>query len=228
MAAPPNFEKGQSTYKPPRFNGQYYAWWKTRMHNFIMDEDSELWDIICDSPHFPMKKLEETGPMVPKDRKEYSDIDRKAIEKNYRAKKILVCGIGPNEYNRVLACDTAKEMWEALQTAHEGTTQIKQSNIDMLTTEYELLRMKDNDSIQDMPTRFTSIINELHSLGDVIPRNKLVRKILSVLHSSWESKVNTITEAKDLQTLTMDVLIGNLKTYEMKKKKDSGRKKPKK
>ncbi|XP_070010347.1 uncharacterized protein [Nicotiana sylvestris] len=104
-----------------------------------MVEDSKLWDIICDGPYVPMKKLGETGPMVPKDRKEYSDIDRKDVEKNYHAKKIMV----------------------------------KQSKIDMLTTEYELFRMKDNESIQDMHTRFTSIINKLHSLGDVIPRNML-------------------------------------------------------
>ncbi|XP_070007795.1 uncharacterized protein [Nicotiana sylvestris] len=143
------------------------------MHDFMIAEDSELWEIICDGPHVPMKKLEETGPLVPKGRREYIDIDRKVIEKNYRAKKILMCGIGPDEYNRVSACDTAKEIWEALQTAHEGTTQVKQSKIDMLTTEYELFRMKDDASIQNMHTKFTSIINELHSLGDVIPRNKL-------------------------------------------------------
>ncbi|XP_070013019.1 uncharacterized protein [Nicotiana sylvestris] len=111
--------------------------------------------------------------MVPKDGKEYSDIDRKAVEKNYRTKKILVCGIGPDEYNRVSVCDSTKEIWEALQTPHEGTT-------------------------QDMHTRFASIINELHSLRDVIPRNKLIRKILNVLPGSWESKVNAVTEAKDL------------------------------
>ncbi|XP_070020017.1 uncharacterized protein [Nicotiana sylvestris] len=139
-----------------------------------------------------------------------------------------MCGIEPNEYNRVLTCDTAKEIWEALQITHEGTTQVKQSKIDMLTTEYELFRMKDDESIQDMHTRFTFIINELHSLGDVVPRNKLVRKILSVLPGSWESKVNAITKAKDLQTLTMDELIDNLKTYEMKIKKDSERREPKK
>ncbi|XP_075101018.1 uncharacterized protein LOC142176714 [Nicotiana tabacum] len=79
---------------------------------------------------------------------------------------------------------SAKEIWEAFQTAHEGTRQVKQSNIDMLTTEYELFRMKDDESIQDMHTRFTSIVNELHSLGEIIPRNKLVKKILSVLPSS--------------------------------------------
>ncbi|XP_019238088.1 PREDICTED: uncharacterized protein LOC109218192 [Nicotiana attenuata] len=87
--------------------------------------------------------------------------------------------------------------------------------------------MKDDESIQDMHTRFTSSINELHSLGDIIPRNKLVKKILSVLPGSWESKVNAITEAKDLQELTIDELVGNLKTYEMKKKKDNERREPK-
>ncbi|XP_070049612.1 uncharacterized protein [Nicotiana tomentosiformis] len=88
--------------------------------------------------------------------------------------------------------------------------------------------MKDDESIQDMHTRFTSIINELHYLGEIIPRNKLFRKILSVLPNSRESKVNASTEAKDLQKLTIDELIGNLKTYEMKKKKDHERREPKK
>ncbi|XP_075095130.1 uncharacterized protein LOC142173439 [Nicotiana tabacum] len=183
------------------------------MYDFIMVEDSELWDAICDGPFVPMKTIGEPAMNVPKTRKEYNDADRKAIEKNFRAKQILVCGIGLDEYNRISACQSAKEIWEALQTAHEGTTQVKQSKIDMLTTEYELFRMKDDASIQDMHTRFTSIINELHYLGEIIPRNKLVRKILSVLPGSWESKVNAITEAKDLQKLTIDKLIGNLKTY---------------
>ncbi|XP_075087726.1 uncharacterized protein LOC142169723 [Nicotiana tabacum] len=192
-----------------------------------MAEDSELWDVICDGPFVLMKTIKEPAVTVPKCRKEYSDADRKAIEKNFRAKKIHVFGIRPDEYNRISACQSAKEIWEAFQTAHKGTTQIKQSKIDMLTTEYELFRMKDDESIQDMHTRFTSIINELHSLGEIIPRNKLVRKILSVLLVSWESKVNAITEAKDLQKLTIDELIGNLKTYEMKKKKDHERREPK-
>ncbi|XP_075103751.1 uncharacterized protein LOC142178318 [Nicotiana tabacum] len=188
-----------------------------------MAEDSELWDVIYDRPFVPTKNLGDPAIAIPKTRKEFNAADQKAVEKNFRAKKILVCGIGPDEYNRISACQSAKKICEALQTTHEGTTKVKQSKIDMLTTEYELFRMKDDESIQDMHTRFTSIINELHSLGEIIPRNKLVRKILSVLPSSWESKVNAITEAKDLQELTIDELVGNLKIYEMKKKKKKKR-----
>ncbi|XP_075101076.1 uncharacterized protein LOC142176738 [Nicotiana tabacum] len=110
MATPPNHKEGQSTYRPPNFNGQYYGWWKTRMHDSIMAEDSELWDVICDGPFVPMKTIGEGTVIVPKTRKEYNDADRKAIEKNFRAKKILVCSIGPDEYNRFSACQSAKEI----------------------------------------------------------------------------------------------------------------------
>ncbi|XP_070003309.1 uncharacterized protein [Nicotiana sylvestris] len=198
------------------------------MHDFIMVEDSELWDVICGGPYVPTKVLEELPFSMLKTRKEYTDTYMKVVEKNFRAKKILVCGIGPDENNRISTCDTAKEIWDALQIANEGTTQVKQSKIDMLTTEYEIFRIKDDESIQDIHTRFTSIINELHSLGKTIPRNKLVRKILSILPSSWESNVNAITEAKELQELTIDELVGNLKTYEMKRKIDSERRESKK
>jgi len=29
------------------------------MHDFIMDEDSKLWDIILDGPHVPMNEVKE-------------------------------------------------------------------------------------------------------------------------------------------------------------------------
>ena len=49
---------------------------------------------------------------------------------------------------------------------------------------------------------------------------KQVRKILKILPKSWESKVDVITEAKDLMTLPMDEVIGNLQTYELNKSKE--------
>ncbi|XP_075100934.1 uncharacterized protein LOC142176685 [Nicotiana tabacum] len=118
------------------------------MHDFIMAKDFELWDVICDGPYIPTKNVRDLPLTMSKTRKEYTDADKKAVEKNFHTKKILV--------------------------------------------------------------------------------NKLVRNILSILSSSWEIKVNAITKAKDLQELTIDELVGNLKTYEMKSKIDSERREPKK
>ncbi|GKA91450.1 zf-CCHC domain-containing protein [Tanacetum coccineum] len=48
-----------------------------------------------------------------------------------------------------------------------------------------------------------------------------VRKFLRALPTKWHPKVTTIEESKDLSTLPLDELIGNLKVYEVVLEKDS-------
>ncbi|GJS97488.1 hypothetical protein Tco_0804456 [Tanacetum coccineum] len=48
-----------------------------------------------------------------------------------------------------------------------------------------------------------------------------VRKFLRDIHLKWRIKVTTIEESKDLTSLSLDELIGNLKVHEMIIKKDS-------
>ncbi|GJR26674.1 zf-CCHC domain-containing protein [Tanacetum coccineum] len=48
-----------------------------------------------------------------------------------------------------------------------------------------------------------------------------VRKFLRALHPKWRAKVTAIEESKNLTTLSLDELIGNLKVYEEVIKKDS-------
>ncbi|GKB74765.1 retrovirus-related pol polyprotein from transposon TNT 1-94 [Tanacetum coccineum] len=47
-----------------------------------------------------------------------------------------------------------------------------------------------------------------------------VRKFLRALHPKWRAKVTTIEESKDITSLSLDELIGNLKVHEMIIKKD--------
>ncbi|GJS56883.1 copia protein [Tanacetum coccineum] len=48
-----------------------------------------------------------------------------------------------------------------------------------------------------------------------------VRKFLRALHPKWHANVTAIEESKDLTSLSLDELIGNLKVYELIIKKDS-------
>ncbi|XP_047268124.1 uncharacterized protein LOC107871863 [Capsicum annuum] len=179
-----------------------------------MAKDSELMDIILDGPHVPVKKVKEgdVTKMVIKSRREFNEEDRKKIKKNYKAKKLLVCGIDPDKYKRISTFENTKEIWDCLKIAHEGTTNAKD-----LTTQYETFTMKEGETTQEMHTRFTSITNELNCLREIIPLYKKVRKILGGFPKSWESKLDVITEARNPKTLTMDELIGNLNTHELKK-----------
>ncbi|GJV90564.1 hypothetical protein Tco_1538377 [Tanacetum coccineum] len=48
-----------------------------------------------------------------------------------------------------------------------------------------------------------------------------IRKFLRALHPKWREKVTAIEESKDLTTLSLDELIGNIKVHKMIIKKDS-------
>jgi len=47
------------------------------------------------------------------------------MEKNAKAKKLLYFGLGPDGYTRISKCESAKDVWETIQVAHEGANQVK-------------------------------------------------------------------------------------------------------
>ncbi|XP_070039231.1 uncharacterized protein LOC142177091 [Nicotiana tabacum] len=158
MSVPPRINEGQSTIIPPLFNEKYYSWWKERMENFLMAEDYELWTIVKRGPLTPIKQNGQ-NKTVPKDSSEFVAEDFRMVEKNAKAKKILICGLGHDEYNCISASSNAKKIWNALQTSHEGTNQVKRSRIELIMWNYELFSVKEFELIQEMMTRFTIITN---------------------------------------------------------------------
>ncbi|GJY49088.1 hypothetical protein Tco_0439044 [Tanacetum coccineum] len=61
----------------------------------------------------------------------------------------------------------------------------------------------------------------LKALDEGYSSKNYVRKFLRALHPKWRAKVMAIEESKDLTSLSLDELIGNLKVHEMIIKKDS-------
>ncbi|GJU15496.1 putative reverse transcriptase domain-containing protein [Tanacetum coccineum] len=59
------------------------------------------------------------------------------------------------------------------------------------------------------------------ALDEGFSSKNYVRKFLWALHPKWRAKVMAIEESKDLTSLSLDELIGNLKVYEVIIKKDS-------
>ena len=109
----------------------------------------------------------------------------------------------------------AKQIWDKLEVTHEGTNQVKESRINMLVHDYEMFSMEIDESIPSMFTRFTNIINALKSLGKSYTNGEMVRKIIRSLPKGWQPKVTAIQEAKDLNTLELDKLMGSLMTHEI-------------
>ncbi|GJX15170.1 retrovirus-related pol polyprotein from transposon TNT 1-94 [Tanacetum coccineum] len=118
-------------------------------------------------------------------------------------------------------CNTAKEIWKTLLIIHQGNSQVKDNKIDLLVQQYEQFVISEDESIDSAFARFNTIITSLKALDEGYSSKNYVRKSLRVLHPKWRAKVTTIEKSKDLTSLSLDELIGNLKVHEMIIKKDS-------
>nr|GEX04575.1 UBN2 domain-containing protein [Tanacetum cinerariifolium] len=76
------------------------------------------------------------------------------------------------------------------------------------------------ESIDNAIAKFNGIITSLKALDESFSSKNCVRKFLRELHPKWRTKVMAIEETKNLTTLSLDKLIGNLKVYEEVIKKD--------
>ncbi|GKA34885.1 hypothetical protein Tco_0721314 [Tanacetum coccineum] len=70
-------------------------------------------------------------------------------------------------------------------------------------------------------TNIDNLSDAVISLDEGFSSKNCVRKFLRALHPKWRAKVTAIEESKNLTTLSLDELIGNLKVYEEVIKKDS-------
>ncbi|GJW07376.1 hypothetical protein Tco_1569799 [Tanacetum coccineum] len=72
----------------------------------------------------------------------------------------------------------------------------------------------EEESIDNAFAKFNTIITSLKALDEGFSSKNYVRKFLRALHPKWCAKVTAIEESKNLTTLSLDELIGNLKVYE--------------
>ncbi|KAH9672778.1 hypothetical protein KPL70_017862 [Citrus sinensis] len=74
--------------------------------------------------------------------------------------------------------------------------------------------MEQNESVYSMYTRFTEIVNTLGALGKTFSKSEKIKKIIRSLHKEWRQKRTAIEEAKNLNILPIDDLIGSFISYE--------------
>ncbi|GJU18627.1 retrovirus-related pol polyprotein from transposon TNT 1-94 [Tanacetum coccineum] len=110
------------------------------------------------------------------------------------------------------------DLWHVITN---GNSQVKDNKIDLLVQQYEQFVISEDEFIDSAFARFNTIITSLKALDEGYSSKNYVRKFLRALHPKWGAKVTMIEESKDLTSLSLDELIGNLKVHEMIIKKDS-------
>ncbi|GJR48669.1 hypothetical protein Tco_1316772 [Tanacetum coccineum] len=185
--------EGQSMQRPPLFESECFIYWKNRFETYVKSKDLDLWHIITIGDFQPIAQNPKSklDEVIPFEKQ--TDDLKKRLAKNNEAKMVIYNTLPRKEYERIFMCNTAKEIWKTLLITHQDSAF----------------------------ARFNTIITSLKDLDEGYSSKNYVRKFLRALLPKWRAKVMTIEESKDLTSLSLDELIGNLKVYEMIIKKDS-------
>ena len=73
----------------------------------------------------------------------------------------------------------------------------------------------ENETFDEFYANVKDIVNSAFNLSDHIPKPKIVRKVLRPLLERFHAKIIAIEESKDIDTIPLIELIGNLQTYEL-------------
>ncbi|GKD81697.1 hypothetical protein Tco_1348536 [Tanacetum coccineum] len=212
--------EGQSMQRPPLFESDSIIYWKNRFETYVKSKDLDLWHFITNSDFQPIKQNPETKLDKVTLFEKQSDDLKKRLAKNNEAKMVIYNALPRKEYERIFMCNTAKEIWKTLLITHQDNSQLKDNKIDLLVQQYEQFVISEDESIDSAFARFNTIITSLKALDEGYSSKNYVRKFLRALHPRWRAKVTAIEESKDLTSLSLDELIGNLKVHNMIIKKD--------
>ena len=178
-------DRSQSLNAIPYFNGSNYAFWKVCMHAFLCAIDETMWDSI------------KNGQVRPTTAKfEWDKAALALANANSKAINAIFCGVSTDEFQKISHVKTAKEVWTILETTYEGTKQVKDTQLQMLTTWFKEVKMSDDNSFDSFYGRLNEIVIAKLNLGEKIEEAKVVRKILRSLPKSFQVKVTTIEEQR--------------------------------
>ena len=92
---------------------------------------------------------------------------------------------------------------------YEGTKKVKDTKLQMLTTQFEELRMSDDESFDSFYSKLNEAVIGKFNLGEKTKDSKVVQKILHSLPESFRAMVTAIEESKDLDEIKVQELIGS-------------------
>ena len=85
------------------------------MSIYMRSCDYEMWEVVMDGPYVPTKTKEGSEELEPKLHSEWTDVDMKKVQLNFKAMNTLHCALNPIEFNRISTCKSAKDIWDKLK-----------------------------------------------------------------------------------------------------------------
>ncbi|GAU31045.1 hypothetical protein TSUD_214810 [Trifolium subterraneum] len=185
----------------PKFDG-HYDHWAMLMENLLRSK--EFWSLIENS--VTVAPVNATA--------EQQQIANESKPKDLKAKNFLFQAIDRTILETILNRETSRDIWESMRQKYQGSNKVKRAQLQALRKEFEMLHMKDNESVDAFFSRTLAITSKMTAHGETMTQTIVVEKVLRSMSSRFNYVVCSIEEAHDATTLTIDELQASLLVHE--------------
>ena len=188
----------------PIFDGNDYLYWKERMRIRIQAINYDLWQIV------------EDGYTIQQQNDLTSD-DKANLQLDAQAKDIICGSLSKDIFFRFHTFNIAKQIWDALNSAHEEFVARSDPHTQMLRAMFAGFRSLHKESAMELTDRLTNIVETLHQRGvtDITDRD-VVNKLLSALDATFDPIVAEIKQRPDYEELHYVEIMKLLSIHEEK------------
>ncbi|KAL8109175.1 hypothetical protein AgCh_025315 [Apium graveolens] len=175
----------------PMLTKSNYAVWTTKMKVFM--QAYGVWDAI-----------EPKDPKIPTEEK----TDKRALA-------IIYQGLPDDMLLIVAEKNTSKEALGAIKTLCLGADhKVKQAKAQILKAEFESLKMKESEQLDDFCMRLNGLVTKIRTLGETIEEAYVVKELLRAVPTKFLQIASVIEQFGNLNTMSVEEVIGSLKAHD--------------
>ncbi|XP_050902009.1 uncharacterized protein LOC127109476 [Lathyrus oleraceus] len=222
MASTINNEIYQYSAKPPIFDGQKFICWKDRIKMFFLGYDADLSDKVMNGYTHVVD-----SNSLKLERDKIDEQQKKDNKNHHRSRIILLNVISYTKYEKITNRDSTKSIFHSLRITHEENEQVKKTNALSLIQKYEAFKMKEDETFDDIFSRFQTLVVGLKVLNKGYTTSYHVKKIIRSLPNKWRPMVTELKVSKDLNIITLKELVSFLRSHEIEQEEGESKRKGK-
>ncbi|GJT87915.1 ribonuclease H-like domain-containing protein [Tanacetum coccineum] len=201
-----------SNIKLPILKKEEYDIWAMEMEHYLEYIDNEVWKVIQNGNS---KKRISTGKDgIVRVLSPVTAAEIQAVEKERKAKNILLMAIPKEHMRRFHGMDDAKEIWEAIRTRFGGNANSKKMQKAVFKQQFEAFKISNSEGLEKGYDRFQQLLSQLEAHGAEVSTEDANHKFLRSLPSAWSNLAMTMRTNPEIDNLSIDDLYNNLRVFE--------------
>ncbi|GKD98195.1 hypothetical protein Tco_1382092 [Tanacetum coccineum] len=201
-----------SNIKLPILKKEEYDIWAMEMEHYLEYIDNDVWKVIQNGNS---KKRISTGKDgIVRILSPVTAAEIQAVEKERKAKNILLMAIPKEHMRRFHGMDDAKEIWEAIRTRFGGNANSKKMQKAVFKQQFEAFTISSSEGLEKGYDRFQQLLSQLEAHGAEVSTEDANHKFLRSLPPAWSNLAMTMRTKPDVDTLSIDDLYNNLRVFE--------------